>query len=452
MAEQKPESGVDNPPESYTRGQLLAWLFLDSQTWVHRRVDALTLGEDGTTKRAISFDLTVPGGGREIIGSEGRVVVPLALIEKGALRRVSTKDPAGHPMPVLSTAQNVELAAEMLLALVPQPWIAQGARGDLTSTLKGILRAPAAGLGPESDQKREAARSNWSKWKENSLTIPPSHNATTYASTLERLVLGFLDHFLLAVYLKAEFVDKRCVLKFSYDRDISLSGAGNFVAAAQMVIPDVGFAESQHIEVIVPSGIRIETLEVIETADGQPIARAIDLPEGDRSIAHVAFAATDRTAEGLVSVEMTPVAAGIHQFSRLALAIVIAAVSLGFAERYDLLDIVGSSFVIPSQSASILLIGPALFLSWMARSPEHDAVSQLLLPLRRILLYCTGVLLVLAIAAAVPLTREAWDVAWLLAGGGVFAAAASYICYFWNLPRRLENPVDLLSSDEGDQR
>ncbi|MDP9936905.1 hypothetical protein J2T11_003273 [Paenarthrobacter nicotinovorans] len=417
-----------------SRGQCLAKLFLDSKGWVHRRVDALTLASDGTTRRAISFDVEIPPEFK-IEGSEKRVLVPLALIEKGALRKVSTEDPAGHPLPVFGAWKNTKLAVEMLQALVPGFAVGSAAYEKQLSVLNGIVFAPASGMSKEDRQKREAATAEFNDWLSNLSEAEGQGNRAVYLETFRRLALSFLDHFLLAVEVKEEFVGTRCVLKFAYERDLPILDEGNFIAATRMIVPDIGFARSQHIEVSVPPGLSVRELQVVDLVDDEAVAKRFDTPDGERSTAHVALAAAERTSVGQILIEMTPVGPGIHSFTRMGLAIIAALVALGLAEKWDWVSVVAHDYRIPSQSASVLLIGPALFLSWMARAPEHDAVALLLRPLRLVLMYCTVVLLVLAAAAAVPLTPDAWETVWQAAFGGTVLAVVSYFAYAWNIPR-----------------
>jgi hypothetical protein len=430
------EAATGGPDNVLSRGQRLATLFLDSKSWVHRRVDALTLDPDGTTRRAISFDVEIPRD-YKIDGSEKRVLVPLALIEKGALRKVSTEDPAGHPLPVFGAWKNTRLAVEMLEALVPDQWLNSVSREQQRGVLNGIVFAPGASNVGEDRGKREKATADFNNWLEGMREAADAEGRLSYLETFRRLTLSFLNHFFLVVEVKDEFVGTRCILKFAYDSDLPIFDEGNFVAATRMVIPDIGFARSQHIEVTVPPGLYVRELQVVDIVDDDAVGKRSDTPDGERSTAHVALVPAERTSVGQISIEMAPVGPGIHSFTRLGLIIVSGLVALGLSEKWDLISVVTQDFKIPSQSASVLLVGPALFLSWMARSPEHEAVALLLRPLRLVLMYCTGVLLVLAIAAAVPLTPDAWETVWQAAFGGTLLAGTSYFAFLWNVPRAL---------------
>ena len=95
-------------------GELLAQLLLETR-WVHRRVESLRMDANGGTRLLASLDITLPDPG--IPRGSDRVLIPFALVQKGALRKVDTFDHAGRPMPVLDTNDNGRLVVEMLVAL-----------------------------------------------------------------------------------------------------------------------------------------------------------------------------------------------------------------------------------------------------------------------------------------------------------------------------------------------
>lgn len=77
--------------EEASDGQKLVSLLIDSQSWVHRRVDALRLGADGTTRLHMSLDVTVPTD-RVLKRPGEQMAVPLAFMEKAAIRQLDTED------------------------------------------------------------------------------------------------------------------------------------------------------------------------------------------------------------------------------------------------------------------------------------------------------------------------------------------------------------------------
>lgn len=390
-----PWPGIGSDP---IRGSKFATLLLNFPRWVHRRVDRIVLGSDGTTRRSISFDLTVPEK-REVRTPGEKVLVPLALIEKGALRNFSGADPDGHPMPILGAGDNALLTVELLQALV------QPARDShhVSRIIDGIVRFPRNGTGGE------RLIDAWETWL-GQASFPP-HFPESYLAQIDNMVKAFLENFLLVAELDESHLGKRCVLKVSYDRDLPVPVPGDNAVTMTFTLPDAGFAHSQHIEVDAP-GLRMRWLEVIEFMREEAVDLVSDTVMTERSTAHVAFRPHDINSSAAVLFAVSPMRSGISGFTVTAAVAVLVFAVLVLVERADLADIVGTEFAIPSPSVSLLLVGPALFLSWMARSPEHRAVAVVLAPLRWVLLICTTVLVLAGFAVAVPLQPWAWSAAW----------------------------------------
>ncbi|WP_415854316.1 hypothetical protein [Sinomonas sp. G460-2] len=398
-------------PDDPSRGEILTSLVIGAQTWIHRRVDSFTLGAGGTTRRSMSFDLTIPPD-FTLLGPKDQVLVPLALIEKGALRRVDTDDPDRHPMPVLGAAENSRLTAE-LLAFLLEP--AAPGLGFPSSRLRLLLdRLVAFRPGIDSDADRahivaeldNAIRDAWPD---------PDGEQAEVAALAEHIARGFLDHFLLVVAVSSDLVGRRVVLKFGYDREVGAPDWGNRVGAIRFSLPDVGLSRSQHVEFEAPPGLKVVELDVAETFREHPTGNGgVDHPAEQRAVAHVAFTPTRPLSGAEARVEVAPVGSGIYSFTVVAVLAVLAFSGLIINERQPGVQLVSLDFHVPSQSVSLLLIGPALFLSWMARAPEHRALAALLAPLRLMLAVCTLALLLAGVAVAVPLERWVWDTIWAL--------------------------------------
>ncbi|BCT76198.1 hypothetical protein SCMU_20400 [Sinomonas cyclohexanicum] len=97
--------------------------------------------------------------------------------------------------------------------------------------------------------------------------------------------------------------------------------------------------------------------------------------------------------------------------------------------------ILSPRFTVPSQAVSLLLVGPALFLSWMARAPEHRALAVMLLPLRLMLIACAGLLLTAGIGVGVPLELWWWDLLWLVVVPVAVANLLGLVLYLVNARR-----------------
>jgi hypothetical protein len=163
-----------------------------------------------------------------------------------------------------------------------------------------------------------------------------------------------------------------------------------------------------------------------------------DEPASGQRLGHVALSPSQRFYKGRVSVEVVPAAQGLFLFTKVAVACIAVLVLVAQLVRIYNSDILGPKAEIPSPSASILLIGPALLFSWMSRSQEHNLVVELLAPLRRVLAICALVLLGTAVLAAVPVTPAVWFVAWFAIGLLTAAAVWGLIRFDQgDLPQRL---------------
>lgn len=407
MAWATPWPGIGADP---IRGSRLATLLFNFPLWVHRRVDSIVLGPDGTTRRSISFDLTMPAeraihaGPMRSGERTGKLLVPLALIEKGALRRASSLDPAGKPLPVLGSEDNGQLTLELLKSLVQPAKNSEDYEGDVGPILERIVRHDPGNSG------MAALEASWAAWL-GQATFPPLY-PEAYRTQLDNMVRAFIDNFLLVVELDEDYLDRRCVLKFAYDRDLPVPAPGDHTTIIGLTLPDVGFAKSQHVEVEVPAGLRLRWLEVTESIYGEPVGAVTDEAETERSVGHVAFRARSITSSATVLFAVSPVRSGIFAFTLVASLAVLTFAILTALQRAHWIDIIGHPFAPPSPAVSLLLIGPALFLSWMAKAPEHRVSAVVLAPLRWILLVCTLALVIGGFAVAVPLATGAWNTAW----------------------------------------
>jgi hypothetical protein len=405
-------------------------LVLGSPEWVHRRVDTLIIGTDGDTHRSISLDLTMPRN-RRVAGSHMKVLVPLAFIRKGSLRRVSTVGPSKHPFPLLEKAKNSEIAREMILAMIPEEWV-RGNEPAVAKAVELVVKHDGVGPEPSADQLKELLIS---------LTKSSDQDAEQ-VQAISDLAQTLQTHFLLIGELDEAVLESRCVVKVSYEHELEIPGGWDYSIVFRYDLPDYGFAASEHVEVLVPSDLTLRVLSLGETGGVGINPKNEDLPSTERARGHVALTPSDRFAAASVLVEVAPSQRGILPFAAISVAVCVVIVGLAFMERFEIVDIVDGSRDIPTTAVSLLLAGPALFLSWIARAPEHEIVAKLLGPLRLCLLLCAAVFLGLGAVAAFPLTHDAWDVAWLLIYGGAFVSLSWFVAFRLALRRRLSKVLD----------
>ncbi|WP_156507501.1 hypothetical protein [Arthrobacter sp. OY3WO11] len=414
------------------RGANMVDLVIGSPEWVHRRVDTLTLGTDGDTQRSISLDITLPQS-LKVEASGKRVLLPLAFIRKGALRRVSTAGPSKHPFPILEKARNSEIAREMLLTMIPEDWVS-GQESKVAAAVGLIVRHDGVESGNPAKQLKRLLTSITKSREEDAEQV----------QTISDLARTLQTHFLLIGELDEMHLDTRCIIKISYEHELEFDDGWDYSTVFRYDLPDYGFAASEHVEVVVPSELTLRIVSLSETGGDGSSPTNEDIPTTERARGHVALPPTDRFTEASVVVEVAPSKRGIFPFAAISVAVCTAVAGLALMERFEVLTIVDRSRDIPTTAVSLLLAGPALFLSWIARTPEHEIVAKLLSPLRLCLLMCAAVFLGLGVVAAFPLTREAWDVVWLLIYGGAFVSLGWFVAFRLALRRRLTKALDLL--------
>ncbi|MGM9470838.1 hypothetical protein ACS5PJ_02395 [Pseudarthrobacter sp. YS3] len=372
------------------------------------------------------MDVTVPSD-LEIVGSKGKVLVPLALIAKARLRDVDTADRDGKTIPILGTLDNSQLALDLLVDLAPA-WIVRDP--ELWATCETHINELVAADVPNGPE-----RASFDRWIA-TLTTGEGSEVDPDLAVFAGLARQLSENFLFIVEVDRNILDVRTVLKFSHDLDSPAVTGGAETAGFGMQIADFGFAASQHIEVQVPAGLAVESMYVVELdPSGEPVDYDFDIAEVERTTSHVALSPGSRFSTGELRVDVIPARRGIYWFALLTVPVVLLLTVLAWLDKTDVLEIVSADFKVPSPSASLFLVGPAIFLSWQARAPEHALTGTLLSPLRHMFMLSATSLVLMAAAAAIPLQHASWEVLWIAVGG------TQVVATIWLLAFRLNFPI-----------
>lgn len=399
-------------------GLKLLSMILRSQEWVHRRVDKLMLTTAGSTRRSVSLDVTIPPDWL-IPGSRERCIVPLGLLRKQPLRGLDTVGPDGKSFSVLTSEQNGRLTTELLesamLAIAPD-----ANSEEIRRLAEDVVMCDA----DEVDTVLDLFHC-WCSSVESSPGWAPESAAAL--ELVSQMAETFSRNFVLLVEVDEAWSGKRGVLKYSSYQD-ELHEAGGLpgtLLSFEVEVPDLGFARSQHVEVIAPLGTVVPQLAMEWTnPDGSQYFAAE--PQGSkRSLAHVNSSQADRFALGRIRFEVCPAAGGLQAFTDASMVFVVMVILSSIGLR--IFPLLGATFTIPSPAVSILLSGPALMLSWLARSPENRVASRCLAPLRWLNVSGAIQLLLVAGLAAVPLTVSVWHAAWLLVYALTFLTALAWV-------------------------
>lgn len=388
----------------------LLLLLINSRTWVHRRVDALRLDLEGSTRRFVSVDITMPEAYKIEAASENRIVVPLGMMRKGAIQRLDAKQDS-KGLAVLGRRQNSTLALNMLRTAVKSlPRKESASADDEIRVLENIVETEPSDA--------HAAHAAYTAWKYEALdTKNFSERDIRRLIIVDALARRLVRHYIFLVEIDSNFVGTRTTLKYSLDQDMPEIDTRERETQIRFnyKLPDFGFAESQHMELEVPSGLCIESFSFMafDTKMVLQQEKSIDLPAASR-VAHAVLNPKRSDYDGEVWAYTVPSREGIYRFAKWAAIITASLVVATVAARCFDKQLLRPEAIIPSPAASIILIAPALLLSWMSRKPEHTLVTRLLAPLRRIVLSCAGILVTMAVLAAVPVAPVVWNIAWSL--------------------------------------
>ena len=144
---------IDWPSVSYQhrlRDERVAIAVLDmlvnSQKWMHRRLETVTFVTDTTIRRHIGLDISIPPAAPDVEGPAARRrLVPLTMVRKHRLVHVDLRTGDGRPLPYLNLRQNQALAESMLLT-----WAREVLGGaHLGRDIEADLRAVVSGRGPD---------------------------------------------------------------------------------------------------------------------------------------------------------------------------------------------------------------------------------------------------------------------------------------------------------------
>lgn len=387
-------------------GDNLRRLLKDSRSWVNRRVDSLRLDADGTTRRFVSLDLTVP---EELMctGTSGRMVVPLGVLEKGTKQRFDASHD-GKSIPVLGRRDNSVIVAQMLKASQPS-FVAPEPTDD---AVRDTLFVKIAACDPADSKNIWAEYIDWSEGILDGRVLSTTHQDELDA--FDALVDQMTKNFVLLVEIDDQLVGRRTVMKYALDQDEPMTndpGTSRLVIA--QAVPDLGFAASHHVELEVPAGLSVCDLKLVEL-------RGAEDNEEDRfaskkttgRVAHVSIDPSTPDAVGILRAEISVAKQGVFSFTIITVCALLAAILVASAIRiFDDFFIRGEP-EIPSPAASILLVGPALLISWMSRTPEHPMLARMLRPLRHMLTIAAFSLVVMAGLAAVKVQPWIWEYAW----------------------------------------
>lgn len=391
------------PSLSAEGADYLRRFILDRHKHIHRRVETITCLDDGTTRRRVSVDITLPEGRPADV-----TAIPIAVLVKRPIKSLDVRDACGTALATLTTEQNAALATSILAShLGYGHWSGSELLTRIVTTRQLVL-------------------ADVFLFVDN---LPDSRSEEENLAALD-LAMRLRTTFLFFVVLDPEprRDQTRMLLKFSYEEPLKLQGLVRPRPVLTAVSAD--WANVFHLEVRSPQSTVIEELSLRKVIDADDDddggdAKSAAVAEGEQSdtdggrVAHVYVRQDPRSDD----TSYTGAFRFLAEPSGLPIASVItssltAAAFLAVAFSQSLwLAVVGvetapdglGGVVVP-----VVLLGPAVFVAFLAQTPSHAVAARLLRVPRGVLGVSAVVLVFGAIVTARLLPQSMLRPIWLV--------------------------------------
>jgi hypothetical protein len=336
---------------------------------MHRRVESFEFCHETLIRRQISVDFTLPSTDLPTLrsGTDAFVLVPLTLLQKrldheyalsrGVLRRFDLRDEEGAALPLLTSAQNGEIAAGILIT-VAQYLVRQATPGEV---LDDALRCDLRAIAFQPPLQAEAALS--------SIVNGTGQRRIIWSNPPFRLLARtFTALFLMITPIMAAAGHRR-VLKFAYEtrsdrlhltlRERLALRPVNFGSEAGAI----AFAGAYHVDFKAPEGLMVASAKLVnartkDILDEEQAGVTLHLYARDQPLASQALLQTSLNVQSYV---VAPV---------LVASAVITLVLLGGGILH-LFDFHPSNAL-----SALIVVLPGLFVAYLAR-PSDSVVARL---------------------------------------------------------------------------
>lgn len=383
-------------------------LFLTPQTWIHRRVEAVEFYESGETKRSVSIDFTLTPA-HAVPGSEHRLIIPIAFLEKTPLRALDASDSSGRSLPVLETRRNGEFSVQ-LLGYFARSVLRKVAPAE-SSQLDVLIESIVLGEPAIAEQAMRDLESR---------SFVQAQASDVDVELFLDVAASFARHFVLMVEVPDEVVGTRSLVKFSYEMPMEFTRSRSIEYWLDLGGPQLWMSGSCHMELRTPAGVRTCQLTVREDTTGVEWSDPACQQAASLHIAHVACSSETPLAAGSTEAAFLPDNPSLVM-TALVSGWVVALVMFG-VPIVALVNQHWNLMLFPSEplgsAASLILVGPALLFAYLGRSPEHQLVARVLWPIRKSILV-TGIVLLAAAGLVATRIVLPFAFAWAWCGLGV---------------------------------
>jgi hypothetical protein len=288
--------------------------------------------------------------------------MPIALMTKSVLHGLDVRDASGTSLSVFTTDQNAQFASKILESAI---------KGPLSSELRACInKIVYFAKAPFED--------------EDSISLRRDRILIQYASAIQMtrrsefidlaqdLMAGFLFIIVPPVEWKS---DERIIVKFSYEEPLAIIGQMFPAVFRTSVQPD--WAERFHFEVKAPQGLLVKNIEILTTdalddpTKERVVARSVP---GSNKVAHVALDGNVEKTPFQALVDIAAERAGLPFQALLASIGLVLALAIPLIAHWKWPWLV----LIPKDgsAATLLLLGPAVLVSFLARGSEHPVTAH----------------------------------------------------------------------------
>ncbi|WP_282945857.1 hypothetical protein [Cellulomonas endometrii] len=424
----RPPTGVDVAGD--TAASLAAVLF-SQKRWQFRKVESRLFQEGSYSVTRVSIDCVphaLPGLRYQLDDVEptgpndSLVLVPITVMQKGALRSFDMRDGAGNAMPVIGRSEYSGLMIETLIFEVGDAAVVGCDTGVLREALHAVVDA-------DPHEAGDVAVDLVVDGTYRGVRCLNPEEMTTYAANL---ILSLTDSYVMIALLPEQQAGRRQVIKYGhhsvehFERPTSRDHRSGLAHVLQVLKDRFGFttgpikrfrlaagleamkikfdlshpegSASHHFEVVIPDGLRCERLNM---PAGYAHADRNTVDTTPTGVAH-AVAAYDRNPDDGAVVEFRVPLEGLRQTAAVVCLITSAMLLLGL-----LLPGPQDALLSASDGAAALLLAvPAVVFALAVGGGEHEMVAWMLRPLRFVVVGCA--LLLLACAGSIVGVLHDW--------------------------------------------